>query len=213
MSSAPTVLKATRRDEVGKKVSHLRAAGQIPGVVFGHGMTSIPVALDAHEFDHIRRNVHSNTIFELQLGDKEKHRVMVHGIQLDARTRKLLHVDLFEIRSGEEVTVEVPLVPTGESVAVTKLGGTLLHNITHARVRAMPEKLPESFEFSIESLTDFDGAIHLRDLPLPEGVALLSDPDEVIAKVVAPKVEEVAPTEEAAPAVAPAEGETAAAQS
>ncbi len=206
MSSTPTVIKASPRTEIGKKVAHLRKAGQIPAVVFGHGMASISVSLDAHEFDHIRRTVHSNTILELQLGTKDKHRVLVHGIQVDPRTRKLLHVDLFAIRSGEEVTVEVPLVGSGESYAVERLGGTLLHNITHVRVRAMPEKLPEAIEFSIDSLVDFETAIHLRDLPMPAGVALLSDPDEVVAKVAAPHVvEEVAPAEEAPAAEAPAE--------
>lgn len=210
MSSAPSVLKATRRTETGKKVSHLRKAGQIPAVVFGHGMESIAVSVDAHEFDHIRRSVHSNTILELQLGAKDKHRVLVHGVQIDPRTRKLLHVDLFAIRSGEEVTVEVPLVSTGESFAVARLGGTLLHNVTHVRVRALPEKLPESIDFSVEPLVDFDTAIHLRDLPMPAGLTLLSDPDEVVAKVAAPHVvEEVAPAAEEAPAEAPAEGEAA----
>ncbi len=210
MSSAPTVLKATHRTEVGKRVANVRKAGQIPAVIFGHGMESIPVSVDAHEFDHIRRTAHSNTILELQLEDNEKHRVLVHGIQIDPRHRHLLHVDLFAIRSGEEVTVDVPLVTTGESYAVVRLGGTLLHNTTHIRVRAMPENLPESIEFSVESLVDFDMAIHVRDLPMPEGLTLLSEPDEVVAKVAAPKVaEEVAPTTEEEAAAAPAEGEAA----
>jgi large subunit ribosomal protein L25 len=210
VSSTPTVLKATHRTEIGKKVAHLRKAGQIPAVVFGHGMASIPVSLDAHEFDHLRKTIHSNTILELQIDAKDKHRVMVHGFQIDPRHRQLLHVDLFAIRSGEEVTVEVPLVSCGESYAVARLGGTLLHTVTHVKVRAMPEKLPESIEFQIESLVDFDMAVHLRDLPLPEGVTLLSDPDEVVAKVAAPHVvEEVAPAAEEAPAeAAPEEGET-----
>ena len=203
MSTAPSVLKATRRDEVGKKVSHLRKAGQIPAVVFGHGMASIPVAIDAHEFDHLRRTVHPNTILELQLGGKEKHRVLVHGVQTDPRSRQLLHVDLFAIRSGEEVTVEVPLVACGEAFAATKMGGTLLHTVTRVRVRAMPERLPESIEFSVESLVDFDAAIHLRDVPMPAGVTVLTDLDEVVAKVAAPHVTaEEAPAEEA-PAAAP----------
>jgi large subunit ribosomal protein L25 len=118
----------------------------------------------------------------------------------------LLHVDLFELKSGEEVTVEIPLHSTGESYAVARLGGTLLHNIDHIRVRALPENLPDSIEYSVDSILDFDTAIHLRDLPLPDGVTLLSDADEVVAKVAPPKVEEVAPveavaegTEEAAP--------------
>jgi large subunit ribosomal protein L25 len=99
-------------------------------------------------------------------------------------------VDLFELKSGEEVTVDVPLHSTGESYAVVRLGGSLLHNIDHIKVRALPEKLPESLEYSIEPLTDFETAIHLRDLPLPDGVTLLSDPDEVVAKVAAPRVAE-----------------------
>jgi large subunit ribosomal protein L25 len=184
------VLTATTRTEIGKGVARLRKGGRIPAVVFGHGIESIPVSLDAHEFDHIRKTAHSNTIVELKIDGKDVHRVMVHGFQIDPRHRHLLHVDLFELKSGEEVTVEVPLHATGESYAVVRLGGSLLHNIDHIRVRALPEKLPESLEYSIESLTDFDAAIHLRDLPLPDGVTLLSDPDEVVAKVAAPRVVE-----------------------
>ena len=188
--STKTVLTATTRTEIGKGVARLRKGGRIPAVVFGHGIESIPVSLDAHEFDHVRKTAHSNTIVELKIDGKDVHRVMVHGFQIDPRHRHLLHVDLFELKSGEEVTVEVPLHATGESYAVVRLGGSLLHNIDHIRVRALPEKLPESLEYSIESLTDFDAAIHLRDLPLPDGVTLLSDPDEVVAKVAAPRVVE-----------------------
>ena len=205
MSSTPIVLAATRRTETGRAVSRLRKAGRVPAVVFGHGIDSVSVSLDGLEFDHIRRNVHSNTIVELKIDGKEKHRVMVHGIQLDPRTRKLLHVDLFELKSGEEVTVDIPLHATGESYAVVRLGGTLLHAIDHVRVRAMPERLPEALDFSVETLVDFDGAIHLRDVALPEGVTLLTDLDEVVAKVAAPHVvEEVAPVVEEAVPEAPA---------
>ena len=71
---------------------------------------------------------------------------------------------------------------------MARLAGTLLHNIDRIKIRALPEKLPDSLEYSIESLVDFDTAIHLRDIPMPEGVTLLSDPDEVVAKVAAPHV-------------------------
>ncbi len=189
--SAPSVLTATRRTEIGKSVSRLRKTGRVPAVIFGHGIASIPVSLDAHEFDHIRRTIHSNTIIELKIDGKEKQRVLVNGIQIHPRTRQLLHVDLFALISGEEVTVEIPLHATGESFAVFRLGGTLLHTVDHVKVRALPENLPASLDFSIESLNDFDMAIHLRDLPLPAGVTLLSDPDEVVAKVAAPHAAEV----------------------
>ena len=198
--AAPTVLTATRRIEIGKHVAQLRKAGRIPAVVFGHGIDSIPVSLDGHEFEHVRRTAHSNTIIELKIDGKDVHTVLVHGVQVDPRNRQLLHVDLFELKKGEEVTVEIQLHTTGESYAVDRLGGTLLHNIDRIKVRALPENLPDSIEFSVESLKDFDMAIHLRDLPMPAGVTLLSDPDEVVAKVAAPHVIEE-------PVVAGVEGE------
>lgn len=212
MSSAPSVLTATRRTETGKAVAHLRKAGKVPAVVFGHGLESIPLSLDAHEFDLLRRTVHSNSIISLVIDGKDKQRVLVRGIQIDPRHRRLLHVDLFALKSGEEVTVDIPVHTIGESYAVARLGGMLLHNLDHVRVRALPEKLPESFEVPIDSLMEIDAALHLRDLTLPEGVTLLADLDEVVVKVVAPHVveEPVAPVEipevEAVPAAEDAKG-------
>lgn len=188
--AAPTVLAATRRTEIGKHVAQLRKSGRVPAVIFGHGLESIPVSLDLHEFEHIRRTAHANTIIELKIDGKDVHKVLVHGVQIDPRHRKMLHVDLFELKSGEEVTVEIQLHTTGESFAVARLGGTLLHNIDRIRIRALPENLPDSIEYSIESLVDFDTAIHLRDLPIPAHVTLLSDPEEVVAKVAPPHVVE-----------------------
>jgi large subunit ribosomal protein L25 len=198
--AAPSVLTATRRTEIGKHVAQLRKSGRIPAVIFGHGLDSIPVSLDLHEFEHIRRTAHANTIIELKIDGKDVHKVLVHGVQIDPRHRMLLHVDLFELKSGEEVTVEIQLHTTGESFAVARLGGTLLHNIDRIKIRALPENLPDSIEYSIESLVDFDTAIHLRDLPMPAHVTLLSDADEVVAKVAAPHVVEE-------PVVVAAEGE------
>jgi large subunit ribosomal protein L25 len=202
VSPTTTVLTATSRTETGRAVAHLRKAGKIPAVVFGHGLASLSVTLDAHEFDHLRRTIHSNSIISLEIDGKDTRRVMVHGIHIDPRSRHLLHVDLFALKSGEEVTVEIPLHTTGEAYAATKLGGTLLHTFDRVRVRALPEKLPESLEVSIESLVDFDAAVHLRDVALPEGVTLLNDPDEVVAKVIPQRAVEEPVVAEVAPVVA-----------
>jgi large subunit ribosomal protein L25 len=199
VSSTPTVLTATSRTVTGKAVAHLRNAGKVPAVVFGHGLESISVTLDAHEFDLLRRTIHSNSIISLEIDGKDKRRVMVHGIHIDPRTRHLLHVDLFALKSGEEVTVEVPLHTTGEAYAATKLGGTLLHTVDRVRVRALPEALPEAFEVSVEPLIDFDAAIHLRDVAMPPGVTLLADPDEVVAKVIPQRAVEEPVAVEVAP--------------
>ena len=163
----------------------------------------MPVTLDAHEFDLLRRTIHSNSIVALKIDGKETQQVMVHGIHIDPRSRHLLHVDLFALKSGEEVTVEIPLHTTGEAYAATKLGGTLLHTVDRVRVRALPENLPEALEVSVE----LAGRLRRRRSTFATWlcrtrVTLLSDPDEVVAKVIPQRAAEeptaVAPVEEAA---------------
>ena len=91
----------------------------------------------------------------------------------------------------EELTVDVPLVPIGVSSAIEVAGGTLLHMTETVKVKALPDHLPQSIEYAIESLVDFDTAIYVRDLTIPGDVTLLTDADEIVARVQAPRVEEV----------------------
>jgi hypothetical protein len=121
-------------------------------------------------------------------------------------------VDLFRVNLTEDMTVDVAVHSIGESEAVTKDGGTLLHAVDHVRVRARPDHLPKLIEVDITTLADFDAVIAVRDLPVPAGATILNDPDEVIFRVLPPRVVEVEPGAEdevVAPA-APAEGEAAA---
>ncbi len=210
-------LSATHREVVGKKVSRLRHDGRLPGVVFGHGEQSEPVSVDAHEFEILRRHTGPNTLIDLSVDGHKPRRVLVHGVQVDPVSRRPIHVDLFVVRMREELTVEVPVVTVGTSIAADKHGGTLLHTVSAVKVRALPDHLPQSIEVSIDSLVDFEATIHVRDLPLPAGVTMLTDPDEVVAKVLPPRIEEVeapAAEEEAAEGAAPAgEAEEAPAES
>ena len=91
----------------------------------------------------------------------------------------------------EELTVDVPLVAIGEAPAVTLSGGTLLHPTETVKVRALPDHLPQSIEYAVDSLVDFDATLRVRDLTIPDDVTLLTDGDEIIAKVQAPRVIEV----------------------
>jgi large subunit ribosomal protein L25 len=192
MSAAPSrpKLAAERREVTGKKVSYLRAAGRLPAVVFGRGLESDSVSVDTHEFESVRRHAGANALIDLTVDGGSSTPVLVHGVQTHRVTRKPLHVDLFVVRMTEELTVDVPLVSEGISDAVENAGGTLLHTIESVRVRALPDRLPQSIHYSIESLATFDDAIHVRDLEIPSDATLLTDGDEVIAKVLPPRVEE-----------------------
>lgn len=203
-TSRPT-LTATRRDVTGKHVSRLRAGGRLPAVVFGHGVASENVSLDTHEFEQLRRRVSPNSLVDLAIDDKKARPVLVYGVQTNRVTGRLLHADLFVVRMTEELTVDVPLVGVGESEAVKMHGGTLLHVTESLRVKALPDHLPQSVSYELTRLVDFESVIHVRDLEIPSDVTLLTDLDEIVAKVAPPRVEE-------APIVvaAPAEGEAAA---
>jgi len=190
MATARATLAAEHREITGKKVAALRRDGKLPGVVYGHGIDSDSVTVDAHEFEQLRRHSGPNALIDLSVDGGKARPVLVHGVQVHPVNRRTLHVDLFLVRMTEELTVDVPLVATGEAPAVSVNGGTLLHPIESVRVRALPDHLPQLIEYPIESLADFDTALHVRDLAVPSDVTLLTDGDEIIAKVQPPRVEE-----------------------
>ncbi|MES2209286.1 MAG: 50S ribosomal protein L25 [Chloroflexota bacterium] len=190
MSTARPSLAATRRDVTGKAVSQLRRSGQLPAVVFGHGVESTNVSVDAHAFEMLRRKTSANTLVDLSIDGKKPRPVLVHGVQLHVVTQRPLHADLYVVRMTDELTVDVPLVTTGESEAVKVHGGTLLHPISHIRVKALPDHLPQSISYDITRLAGFDDLVHVSDLVIPADVTLLTDPTEIVARVSPPRVEE-----------------------
>jgi large subunit ribosomal protein L25 len=202
MPTARPTLAAENREVTGKAVNRLRKAGRLPAVVYGHGIDSSNVSVDTHEFELLRKHTGPNALVDLSVDGKKAQPVLINGVQVHPVTRRPLHLDLFLVRMTEELTVDVPLLATGESLAITQLGGTLLHPSETVKVKALPDRLPQSIEYSVETLVDFDTTLYVRDLVIPEDVTLLTDGDEIVAKVQAPRVEV-----EEAPVVA--EGEAA----
>jgi large subunit ribosomal protein L25 len=206
MSAAPArpKLEATSRTVTGKKVAYLRRDGKLPAVVYGRGLASDNVAVDAHAFEQLRRHAGPNTLIDLSIDGGKATPILVHDVQLHRVTRQPLHADLYVVRMTEELTVDVALVAEGTSDAIENAGGTLMRAIEHVRVRALPDHLPQSIHYSIEPLRTFDDAIHVRDLEIPADATLLTEGDEVVAKVLPPRVEE-----EITPVAEAAEGEAA----
>jgi large subunit ribosomal protein L25 len=210
-AAARPSLLAKSRTETGKHVARLRRAGQLPGVVYGHGVPSSNLSVDAHEFELLRKHAGPNTLLDLVVDGGTPTPTIVHGVQVHPVSRRPLHIDLLAVRMTEELTVEVPIVTTGSSVLIEREGGTLSHPLETVRVRALPDHLPQSIEISIDGLSSFDQVIRARDLSIPSDAHLLTDPEEVVVRILPPRVEieeAPAPTEEAAPAEGAAEGDT-----
>jgi large subunit ribosomal protein L25 len=200
VTTARPTLAAEERTTLGKGVVSLRRQGRLPAVVFGNKVPSRSVSIDAHEFELLRRHSGLHPLIDLRVGSGATQTVLVHGAQIHPVTRRTLHVDLMVVRMTEEMTVDVPVVLVGTALAVERLGGTLVHAANTVKVRALPANLPQILELSVEPLHGFDMTLHVRDLVVPPDVAILSDPDEALVRVVPPRVEEV-PVE-----AAPAEG-------
>lgn len=205
MTTTRPALAVTHRDVTGKAVARLRRDGHLPAVVFGHGVPSANVTVDVHAFESLRRHSGANTLIDLSVDGRKPLPALVHGVQFHPVTRRPLHVDLFVVRMTEELTVDVPLVGVGVSPTVDLHGGTVVHGVEHIKARALPDHLPQAIEFDLSVLVDFDTIIHVRDLPIPPGVTLVSDPDDVVARALPPRVEiEEAPPAPEVPGEAPA---------
>lgn len=203
-------LAAEPRTITGKKVAALRRAGKVPAVVYGHGQASQPIQVDAHELDQLRRHTGRNALLDLTLGKGKATPVMLQHVQEHPVTRRPVHVDLYVIKLTEEISVDVPVSFVGESPAVRRDGGTLLHLRDGVTVRALPTDLPSVLEVEAERLVDFDTVITVGDLVLPAGVTLVTDRDEPLARVQPPRVSEEPVVAEAVAAPAePAEVESA----
>ena len=189
-------LSVQPRSLSGKDVAKLRRAGTLPAVVYGAGQESMNIQLDAREFEILHRQTGRNAVVDLQLDGGRPKPVMLHHIQEHPLTRKTLHVDFLAVNMEEERTIDVPIVIVGASEAIDRMGGVLLHLRDAVIVRAKPDDIPSGIELDISSLADFEHVLHASDLQIPDGVTLVTDPTEPLARVQAPRLEEPEPQPE-----------------
>ena len=202
------------RSGIGKGGSRkVRAAGKVPGVVYGRKQEPVAVTFDEKELlTSLDKDKKRNTVLKLALsgdGKSEEVTAMVRDAQVNPLSRRLMHVDFLRVDLNEEVHVTVPLVLTGKAVGTTN-GGNLHQSLHSISIAAKPAAIPTKLEADVTAL-EIGDALHVSDLKLGEGVRALLDPRDAIASVVAPKAEKA---EEAAAApvegAVPAEGAAAA---
>jgi large subunit ribosomal protein L25 len=177
-------LEAVTRTITGKGVARLRRQGLLPAVVYGHGVPSEPVTVNAHAFDLLHRHVGTSTLVNLTVDGKRARAVLVQGVQINVITRKPQHVDLFAVHMGEELVADIPLIGDGNAPAVD-MGGTLVLPMTSLKVRALPADLPDAIHFDLSGLTALGASLTVGELVLPDGVVAQADPSEIVVRVTA----------------------------
>ncbi|MFD3664362.1 50S ribosomal protein L25/general stress protein Ctc [Streptomyces sp. NPDC058659] len=177
-------LAAAVRTEFGKGAARaVRRDGRVPAVVYGHGSESAHVTLPAHDLALALRT--PNVLLSLEV-DGKTQLAIPKAVQRDAIKGFLVHVDLILVRSGEKVTVEIPVHTEGELAA----GGNLLeHVLGTLSIEAEATHLPEAVTVSVEGL-EAGASVLAKDIPLPKGSVLVTDADAVVLQVLSAQAEE-----------------------
>jgi large subunit ribosomal protein L25 len=206
-------LEAETRDSFGKnQARRLRVQGQIPAVLYGGvtGLTSPPATNLSVDPKTLSRILHSesgvNTLIGLKVGDEEV-KVLVREYQLDPVTHKMLHVDFYRIAMDKKLTVTVPILLKGEPKGVKQQGGLLDFVHREIQIECLPADIPEHIEVDVTELM-LGQSIRLREIANDPKWTPVSEPDIMLAHVVALKVEaEPVPAEGAVAPAATAEPE------
>ncbi len=177
-------LLASKRKVLGKKVRFLRRQGITPVHLFGPNVEPMPLQCDTAQLQHVLVRTGKTGLISLKL-DKEKtpRTVMVREVQREPRTDELLHVDFYQVDMKKEIKVEVPIVLVGEAPALRLKENFLTQELNSLTIECLPDRIPSRIELDVSSLTETGQAIHVKDIRLADGVTVLNNPEQLVAKV------------------------------
>jgi large subunit ribosomal protein L25 len=180
--SDPSQLVAAKRSVTGKQVGQLRRAGKLPAVLYGPVVEPTAIELDAREAGRILRRVHGAQLLDLTV-DGAAHKVLLQDLQRDSIRGTFLHADFYAVDMDRTIRVRLPIRLVGTSYAVASLSGVLVHGLTELEVECLPADLIVQLEADMGALKEIGHSIHVRDLDVPSTLKVLSDPDDMVARV------------------------------
>lgn len=184
------ILNAEPRQVTGKKVKALRREGLVPAIMYGKDVEPTAIQLDDKETDKLLSQAGASTLIDLKIG-KKTHKVLFRAVQRDPITQQLLHVDLLQVAMDVAIRTYIPIELVGEAPAVKNLGGVLVSGLSEIEVEALPSDLIDRITVDLEVLQEMDASITVADLFAGKDVTVLTDPEELVARIVYQIAEEV----------------------
>jgi large subunit ribosomal protein L25 len=185
-------LKANIRKTSGSGAARaLRAAGKVPGVLYGLSVDPILLSLDVNELEaSLKKSKMGLSIYNLviQNGNITNRSAMIKELQTDPITRAFLHVDFYEIAMDRKIKVNVPLVPIGKSKGV-ELGGILQVIRRELEVFCLPNEVPNSIEVDVTDLGIGD-SVHVEDISLDGDIEIPAEVNFTVITVIGARVDE-----------------------
>lgn len=203
---AEVALSAEVRAGRGKnEARRLRASGKVPGILYGHGMEPVAVAVNQRELGHtLSTDAGRNVLIDLHL-DGKQHLTLARELDRDPIRGTVRHVDFLAVDRNQAITMDIPIHFEGDSAGVRE-GGVLEHHLWQLQVECTPTSVPDNITIDVSNLV-VGQSVHVWDVSAPEGVTILSAPEEIIVSCVVPQLQ---PLEEEAPEAEAVEGEAAA---
>ncbi|MBN1289180.1 MAG: 50S ribosomal protein L25/general stress protein Ctc [Actinobacteria bacterium] len=206
-------LEAKTRTETGKSVARkIRKGGDVPGIIYGSGTESTPLTVSGVELQEILRGEAGvNALINLDIAgeDKASHLVMIKEMQKHPIKEMVLHIDFIAVARDEMVTMNIPLAVRGEEESPgLKAGGTLQHSLWDVEVSCLPQNVPNHIYADV-SQKEIGDQLRVSDLEFPEGVERVTEPEDIVLSVLAPRLVSEAEEEEAIGGVAAEEVEAA----
>jgi large subunit ribosomal protein L25 len=175
--------------------NRIRSRGDVPGIVYGKGLQPQPIFITGESFKQLRGK--GRTLIDLSISGDGTVTCMVHEVERDMLNKKPMHIDLHAVSLTEPINVEIPIILDGLE-PVEKRGGVIQQQTRDVLVRCLPTDVPEFILLNIAKL-EIGENLTCGDLPLPNGVVLMSDPAEVVCAVMeakfAPPDTEIEPKE------------------
>jgi large subunit ribosomal protein L25 len=189
--SMQAALSAQKREGAGKGVARkLRAAGQVPAVLYGQGTDPVSLTLNAREAEKVFASVSvENTIIDLTIEGDDTVQTLVREIQAHPFRHEILHVDFLLLKRGVSVELDIPVHLAGTARGVRNDGGLLDHVLHDIKVRCIPSLIPDAAELDVSDLGIGD-SLHVSDIRLPEGVQILTEGEVLVCSVQPPRLGE-----------------------
>lgn len=184
------ILKADTRKIVGKKVKKLRAAGQLPAVLYGREAKNQNLLLNLVNFKRVYSEAGTSNLVDLKVDQDQPVKVLLKEPDFHPVSNQPVHIDIYKVRMTEKLTTEIPLNFINESAAVVELEGSLVTNKDALKIECLPADLVSEINVDLTVLKTFDDVIKISDIKIPERIEVLDDMEEVVAQVMPPRSEE-----------------------
>jgi large subunit ribosomal protein L25 len=184
-------LQVATRSDTGKGAARsLRRTGKVPGVIYGHNRQPEPLAIDSGALNKMLIGISAGTtVLDVVVDGRPAVKALIREIQRDSvRPGEILHLDLYEVKADEKVTLSVPIHLIGIPDGVRNFGGVLDHVLREIEIEVLPADIPEHVELDVTALA-IGHSLFVRDVKI-EKAEILNDPDTPVCTVVAPRTEE-----------------------